>query len=109
MDMKLKAQNLSDRANPVWDVKVINGVVPILSGDEQDMQCATVATFLELGTVKQLPNVGVPWSDFLTNDMTFADLDMNIRQSIYDAGESQYYPEYSIENEKLYVTVGRNL
>ena len=109
MDCKLKAQDITNFANPIWDVKVVNGCVPIISGDEQDLQCATIATFLEYGTVEQLPDVGVPWTEFLTNDLSFAELDMNIRQSIYNAGQSQYYPDYSIEDEKLYVTVGRNV
>lgn len=109
MDLKMKAEIFTGNAEPVWDVKVEKGLVPIISGEEEDMQTATLAGFLEAGTIPQLPDVGVPWQDFLSKQLTFGELDSYIRQSIVAAGQESYYPQYEIdeENERLTMTVGR--
>lgn len=107
----MKAETITATAEPVWDIKVENNLVPIISGDEENMQNATLAGFLETGTIPQLPSVGVPWQEFLTNGLTFGELDSYIRQSIEAAGQENYYPQYEIddENQRLTMTVGREL
>lgn len=106
MDLQMKAES-TDGDFPEWDVKVENGIVPILKDDEEDMQCATLACFLEKGTIPKLPDVGVPWSDYLMGEITFADLDVAIRQSISQAGMDGYRPNYLIDGDKLTLTVSK--
>lgn len=106
MDLKMRAEKISDNKNPEWDVKVINGIVPIISGDEEKQQRAVIAGFLETGTVPQLENAGVPWQNFITGGLTFGELDALIRNSINNAGVIEYYPQYEIEGEKLTLTIG---
>lgn len=107
MDLKMNAEKISFDKNPIWDVKVVEGIVPIIWGEEEDMQGATLACFLERGLVKQLPHVGVPWSEFLTKKITFGEVYSAVRQSIADADKSFFMPSYDIENEKLTIKVGK--
>lgn len=105
MDMKMRAEQITASENPVWDVKVINGIVPILSGKEERLQTATLAGFIELGTILQLPAVGVNWLGFLTGSVTFGELDTGIRQSIQDAGVGEFSPDYDLVNDTLVMTI----
>lgn len=109
MDLKMKSEELSTLDYPIWDLKVENGIVPIITDDEESMQTATLAGFLELGSIPQLPKIGVPWTDFLTKKISFGELDTLIRESINTAGQSDYYPKYDIENETLKMSVGKEI
>lgn len=106
MDLKIQAQNITVQGT-TWDVKVDNGIVPILSGDEEDIQNATLACFLELGSIPQLPERGIPWTEFLTGTITFGELDSYIRESLVDSNKSDYYPNYEIQDDMLTLTVGQ--
>lgn len=106
MDMKMKAEEIST-AGTSWDCKVINGIVPIISGDEEALQSATQAGFLIKGTIPQLPEVGVPWTEFLTNKMKFGELDFYVRDSLQKAGRETFYPQYDIVNDKLTMSIGQ--
>lgn len=105
MDMKMRAEQISETENPIWDVKVIKGIVPIISGNEEKIQTATLAGFLELGTIPQIPAVGVNWQGFLTGSITFGELDTEIRKSIQDAGVEQFSPDYDLDNDNLIMTI----
>ena len=111
MDMKMSAERITSTEVPVWDLKVEGGIVPILTGDEEDIQIATLAGFLEVGTIPQLPNVGVPWGQFLTQDVTFGEIDMAVRQSIESAGKVGFYPQYDIDEntKRLSMTIGKEI
>ena len=106
MDLKMKAEEQTTNG-PVWDVKIINGIVPLITDDEEDMQNATLAAFLIKGTIPQLPETGVAWTDYLANKITFGELDAQIRQAIINAGQTGYYPKYDITDDKLTMTVGK--
>lgn len=107
MDLKMTAEEISTTADVSWDCAVENGLVPLLMDDEEDIQCATIAAFLIQGTVPQLPDVGVPWSKYLTQEITFGELDFYVRDSLQKAEKDTYYPQYNIENETLTMTVGQ--
>jgi hypothetical protein len=106
MDLKMKAEDITD-AGVSWDCEVVKGNVPIIMDDEEDLQCATIAGFLITGTVPQLPDAGVPWTDFLTNKITFGVLDFYVRESMLNVGKDNFYPEYDIEEDKLTMKVGK--
>jgi hypothetical protein len=107
MDLKMKAESVSGDY-PVWDVKVENGIVPIIHDDEEDLQTATLAAFLDKGTIPLLPDMGVPWTDFMGGNISFGDLDNDIRVAIRDAGQDTYEPVYSLENGRLVVGVRKS-
>lgn len=106
MDLKMKAEDITT-AGVSWDCKVTNGIVPIITDEEEALQCATQAGFLITGTVPQLPEAGVPWTDFLTNKMTFGELDYFVRDSLQKVEKELYYPQYDIDNDKLTMSIGK--
>ena len=106
MDLKMKAEDITD-AGVSWDCDVENGLVPIITDDKEDLQCATIAGFLITGTVPQLPEAGVPWTDFLTGKITFGVLDFYVRDSLMAAGKDEYYPQYDIEDDQLTMSIGK--
>ena len=106
MDLKMNAEEITDQGVS-WDCDVENGLVPIIKDDEEDLQCATIAGFLIVGTVPQLPEAGVPWTDFLTGKITFGVLDFYIRESLLNVGKDNFYPEYDVEEDQLTMKVGR--
>ena len=106
MDLKMKAQEYTiDGA--IWDCEVEKGIVPIITDDKEDLQCATIAGFLVTGTVSQLPEAGVPWTDFLTNKITFGVLDFYVRESMRNVDKNNYYPEYNLTEDQLTMSVGK--
>lgn len=107
MDMKMKAETISATAHPVWDVKVQNGIVPIISGDEEDLQCATLAGFLEQNSIPLLPDAGVPWTDYVNGSITFGELDADVRDSLSAAAKDNFYPDYQITDDTLVMTIGK--
>jgi hypothetical protein len=106
MDLKMNAEEITDQGVS-WDCDVKDGLVPIIKDDEEDLQCATIAGFLIVGTVPQLPEAGVPWTDFLTGKITFGVLDFYIRESLLNVGKDNFYPEYDIEEDQLTMKVGK--
>lgn len=106
MDAQMKTQEMTSTF-PVWDVKLVDGEVPIIQGDTEDIQTALMATVLELGTIPNLPNAGVPWTDFLTGKIVFGELDSYIRESMNNAGMNRFVPDYQIIDDQLYVNVKR--
>ncbi len=90
---------------PTWDFAVFSGIVPFISGDPGQVQAAEMAAFIQLGSIPQLPGLGVPWAEFLTKSVTFGDLDAAIRQSAFNAGVANFVPSYDFVNAKLVVTM----
>lgn len=106
MDLKMKAEEIST-AGVSWDCQVADGIVPIIQNDTEDLQCATLAGFLIVGTVPLLPNAGVPWTDFLTGKITFGVLDFYVRESLKNVQKDNFYPQYDIEEDQLTMSVGK--
>lgn len=94
---------------PVWDLKTEGNIVPIISGDQEDVQVATLACFLEKGTIPQLPDAGVEWTKYLTGDKTFGELDAEIRESLRKADKLIFQPNYQIEGDRLTLAVSKEI
>lgn len=116
MDLKMSAENVTAGKHPVWDVKVdsvpkgdgkADFSVPIVYGETELSQRANLSGFLQTGSVPQLPDAGVPWQQYLTNKITFGELDAWIRQSLIQAGAVTYYPRYELSKDGLRLTVDR--
>lgn len=90
---------------PTWDFNVVAGVVPLISGDLERVQTAAMAAFIQVGSVPQLPEVGVPWAEFLTGGATFGDIDAAIRKAALASNVSEFQPVYDFENGRLTVTM----
>jgi hypothetical protein len=106
MDLKMKAEEITT-AGTSWDCDVANGLVPIIMDDKEDNQGAILAGFLIRGTVPQLPDAGVPWTEYLTGKITFGVLDFYVRDSMSNVGRDNYYPQYDIEKDQLTMSIGR--
>lgn len=107
MDMQMAAERQGANNFLIWDVKVVDGNVPIITGVLEEQQTATLAGFLETGTIPNLPLMGVPWMKYLTKEITFGDLDVAVRDSLQKAGADGYQPEYDIDGDKLTMSIGR--
>ena len=94
---------------PVWDIKTEGDIVPIISGDKENVQTATLACFLEKETIPQLPEAGVDWTSFLTKDRTFGELDAEIRESLRHADRNDYQPNYEIDGDRLTLSVAKEI
>lgn len=106
MDLKMKSEDITT-AGVSWDCDVKDGEVPIIKDEKEEMQSATMAGFLIMGTVPQLPEAGVPWTEFLTGKITFGVLDFYVRESLSNVGRDDFYPQYDIEKDRLTMSVGR--
>jgi hypothetical protein len=102
MDMKMGS---STGLPPTWDVISVNGIVAFITGEEENLQSAQLATFLNLGSTPQLSDQGVDWLGFFTGETTFGTVDSQIRDNISISKGSDYFPDYTLENNKLKVTV----
>lgn len=94
---------------PVWDLKTEGNIVPIIYGDREDVQVATLACFLEKGTIPQLPEAGVEWTKYLTKEKTFGELDAEIRESLRKADKLIFQPNYQIEGDRLTLVVSKEI
>lgn len=106
MDLKMKSEDITS-AGVSWDCEVKNGIVPIAIDDTEEMQSAVMAGFLIIGTVPQLPNAGVPWTEFLTGKITFGVLDFYVHESLGNVGREDYYPQYDLDKDQLTMSVGK--
>jgi hypothetical protein len=95
---------------PVWDffVDTTLMIVPMLTGALEAQQQAEVAAVLILGSIPQLPDVGVDWPGFLGGTVTFPSVDSAIRSMMTKAGHSDYAPDYTLVNGLLGVTAKKN-
>lgn len=108
MDIEMRIQEKT-ATFPVWDLKVESGIVPILTDDKEDIQGAILACFIEKNTVPELPDVGVEWTGYLTGEISFGELDAQIRQSLSNAEKDEFRPEYQLEDDRLTLTVTKEL
>lgn len=106
MDLKMSSSTLQTPTSfPLWDFAVEDGIVPLINGNEERVQTAAIAAFLQVGSIPQLPTAGVPWAEFETNGATFGDIDAAIRKAAIACGVSDFQPQYEFENGNLTVTM----
>ena len=107
MDAQMDSSTKSPTSYQEWDYAVVNGIVPILEGEQEKAQSATMAAFLQLGTIPQLPEEGVDWTGFFTGDVPFNEIDNSIKNNLATLGLVDYYPTYDTINDSLVAQVGK--
>jgi hypothetical protein len=106
MDLQMSSSTPGNSTSfPTWDFNITDGIVPLISGDVERVQTAAIAAFIQVGSVPQLPEVGVPWAESLTGGATFGDIDAAIRKAALNSGVSDFSPDYDFENGRLTVTM----
>ena len=90
-----------------WDYYVVNGIVPIIEDDQEDAQAASMAAYLQAGTIPQLPDEGVDWVGFFTGDTPFNEVDNQIKNNLFAISLIDYYPTYDTVNDALVAQVGK--
>jgi hypothetical protein len=88
-----------------WDYYVQDGIVPILESSQENSQAATIAAFLQLGTIPQLPTTGIPWVEFFTGEVQFNQIDSSIKSALNLLGLISFYPQYDLVNGNLVAKV----
>lgn len=89
-----------------WDFKVKNGILQTVDYTVATKQRSIIATYLQRGTVPQLPDVGNQWVEFITGTIMPNTLNGQIRKSIMElTGQLAYMPKYSEDNGQLKVEV----
>lgn len=90
----------------LWDFKVKNGILEIVDHNEALEQRSFIATYLQRGTVPQIPSAGNQWVELMTNQVSPQALNSQIRQSIIDyTGGLSYLPKYKDVDGKVVVEV----
>lgn len=90
----------------LWDFNVKDGILQIVDHNEAVEQRSYIATYLQRGTVPQIPSVGNQWVELMTNQISPQTLNAQIRQSIIDCtGGISYLPKYKDVDGKVVVEV----
>ena len=90
----------------LWDFKVVKGILVTLDHNEAVEQRSFIATYLQRGTVPQIPTVGNQWVELMTSQISPQALNSQIRDSIIEmTGMLAYLPKYRDEDGKLVVEV----
>lgn len=106
MDIEMINGTDEDTKETYWDFKVKNGILQTVDYTVATKQRSIIATYLQRGTIPQLPDVGNQWVEFQTGTVMPNELNSQIRKSILElSGELSYLPQYSEEDGKLKVEV----
>lgn len=90
----------------LWDFKVVKGTLITVDHNEATEQRSFIATYLQRGTVPQIPTVGNQWVELMTSQISPQALNSQIRDSIIEmTGMLAYLPKYRDEDGKLVVEV----
>lgn len=90
----------------LWDFKVKDGILLTVDHNNALEQRSFVSTYLQRGTVPQLPSAGNQWVELMTGQISPQALNAQIRQSIIDyTGGLSYLPKYKDKNGKVVVEV----
>lgn len=89
-----------------WDFKVKDGKIQTVDYTVATKQRSIIATYLQRGTIPQLPDVGNQWVEFVTGTVMPNTLNTQIRKSIMElTGQLPFLPKYSEEDGQLKVEV----
>lgn len=95
---------------PIVDfVPTKDGQLQVLYAENAVKQRAVLASFTQRGSIPQLPNVGIEWVEFLTEQRSPAEINSQIFDAMHDYADTyDYVPKYNTEDDKLTVTIEEN-
>ena len=95
---------------PIVDfVPTKDGQLQVLYAESAIKQRAVLASFTQRGSIPQLPDVGVDWVEFLTEQRSAAEINSQIMDTMHkNADTYNYIPKYETTNDKLTVTIEEN-
>lgn len=95
---------------PIIDfVPTKDGQLQVLHAENAVKQRAVLASFIQRGGIPQLPNVGVDWVEFLTEQRSAAEINSQIFNAMHEYADTyNYMPKYETTNDKLTVTIEEN-
>lgn len=106
MDFEMETVYDQDKETNYWDFKVKKGRLETIDHSMSEEQRAIVATFLQRGTIPQMPTLGNQWAELLDGDIAPSALNSQVRDSIIDlTGAAKFMPKYSNKDGKLIVEV----
>lgn len=106
--MDLFVQSYTNNAKePIIDFEVTGkGELSVLSGEAEVSQRAVVASFLQKGTIPQLPNTGVEWAEMLVGQVSPAEVNSQIMKQIHECADTySYLPKYSSLDNRIVVSI----
>lgn len=106
MDFEMQNVKESSSQEVLWDFMIKDGKLCTVDYTQADEQRAVIATFLQRGTIPQLPSTGNQWAELLTGQTTPQQLNAQVRNSIMDmTGGLKYLPKYTEVEGQLMVEV----
>lgn len=106
MDFAMTNIDTEEDTLALWDFKVKNGMLITVDHNESVEQRSYIATYLQRGTVPQIPGIGNQWVELMTNQIVPQALNAQIRNSIIEmTGMLSYLPKYTDKDGKVVVEV----
>ena len=95
---------------PIVDfVSTKDGQLQVLYAENAVKQRAVLASFTQRGSIPQLPDVGVDWVEFLTEQRSAAEINSQIFTAMHEyANTYDYVPNYETTKDNLIVTIEEN-
>ena len=95
---------------PIIDfVPTKDGQLQVLYAENAVKQRAVLASFVQRGSIPQLPDVGVDWVEFLTEQRSPAEINSQIFDAMHNnANTYDYIPKYETTDGELTVTIEEN-
>lgn len=94
---------------PQWDFKFDNERGQLLFTDnelDEERQRAIIASFLQKGTIPQLPDTGVDWVDLISQAKSPSEINSQVINAIHENADSYaYLPTYNKVGDKLVVSI----
>ena len=83
-----------------------SGELKMLTGAAEEKQRAIVASFVQRGTIPQLPTTGIQWAEFLTGTVGYAELNAQILDALHNSALTYaYVPTYKENNGTLNIEI----
>ncbi len=89
-----------------WDIDTTADMPHIVSGEDELLQRAQIAAFLQKGSIPLMPDTGNDWLKYFMHEVSFVELDAQIRQNMILLTESHnYVPSYVIQGDAMSLVV----
>ena len=92
----------------VWDIEVHSGQPRTISGDNQKIQSAMMASFIQTDTLPLMPEIGINWTKYLLGETSLSEIDAKARSNITLYMETLgFVPYYKVVNGQLIYNISK--